>query len=100
MTRSEENPPFSCSAGERKIMGHFVVKTILSSLVAALPRWVLRGEPSFPIVSDYPRTRDLFLFPPKRVTLTLDSDGNGDRTSPWLTYLIHLAARKSRRFWS
>ena len=31
-------PPFSFSAGERKIMAHFVVKTIPSSLVAALPR--------------------------------------------------------------
>ena len=40
----KEIPPFSFSAGERKIMAHFVVKTILSSLVAALPRWVLRGE--------------------------------------------------------
>jgi hypothetical protein len=28
-------------------MGHFVVKTVLSSLVAALPRWVLRGENFF-----------------------------------------------------
>ena len=40
----KEIPPFSFLAGERKIMAHFVVKTILSSLVAALPRWVLRGE--------------------------------------------------------
>jgi hypothetical protein len=34
MTSREENPPFSCSAGERMLMAHFVVKTILSSLPA------------------------------------------------------------------
>ena len=36
----KEIPPFSFSAGERKIMAHFVVKTILSSLAAASPPWV------------------------------------------------------------
>jgi len=39
----KEIPPFSFSAGERKIMAHFVVKTVFCSLVAALPRWGLRG---------------------------------------------------------
>ena len=33
------NPPFSCSVAERKIMNHFVVKS-LSLLVAASPRYV------------------------------------------------------------
>ena len=36
----KEIPPFSFSAGERKIMAHFVVKTAFASLVAALPCWV------------------------------------------------------------
>ena len=42
----KEIHPFSFSAGERKIMAHFVVETVFASLVAAPPRWVLRGENS------------------------------------------------------
>jgi hypothetical protein len=34
---------FSSSVGEREIMNHFVVKSIFSTLVAALPPWDLRG---------------------------------------------------------
>jgi hypothetical protein len=40
-----EFPPFSFSVGVRKIMIHFVVKT-LSHLVAAMPRQVLCGQSS------------------------------------------------------
>ena len=47
----KEIPPFSFSAGERKIMAHFVVKFLFYSLVAALPRWVLRGDQK-PAVSE------------------------------------------------
>jgi hypothetical protein len=37
----KEIPAFSFSAGERKIMAHFVVETFFASLVAALSRRVL-----------------------------------------------------------
>jgi len=40
----KEIPPFSFSAGERKLMAHFVVKFVFASLVAALSRWDLRGK--------------------------------------------------------
>jgi hypothetical protein len=35
----KEIPPFSFSADERKLMAHFVVKSVFSFLVAAQPRW-------------------------------------------------------------
>ena len=33
----KEIPPFSFSAGERKIMAHFVVKSVVSFIYAAQP---------------------------------------------------------------
>ncbi|MBI1994206.1 MAG: hypothetical protein HYU31_10920 [Deltaproteobacteria bacterium] len=43
----KEIPPFSFSAGERKIMAHFVVETVFAFLVAALPRcaFVVKAPP-------------------------------------------------------